>query len=117
MSDETRLPEVSGTVELETEEDELEASRKDGVGMLDDMIGIHYDQFMAAKKKELKVGDMIKLIDLRYRLSPTSADQIKFWKHLDKVRRKHLKRMEEQKNRKQLQGTRGPEKKDENVKE
>ncbi len=92
MDGDLAFPDNPGTGEPEFDDDELEVSRKNGLEVLDHLIALYYNQALATIKKNFKPGDLIKLIDLRYRLSPTTEEQIKFWQHLAKVRRAALKK-------------------------
>jgi len=38
-------------------------------------------------KKDVKVGDFLKMIELRRKLAPVDADQREFWNMLEKVRK------------------------------
>lgn len=94
MAGDWASPDNPGIVAPDLDEDELEVSRKDGLEMLDHLIAVYFNRALETIKENFKPGDLIKLIDLRYRLSPTTAEQIKFWQHLAKVRRNALKKIQ-----------------------
>lgn len=41
-------------------------------------------------KPDIKPGDLIKMIDLRHKLSPPGASHEKFWRELEKIRKRSL---------------------------
>ena len=41
-------------------------------------------------KENIKLGDWLKMIELKRKLSPADAEQKKFWKMLDKIREEEL---------------------------
>lgn len=84
------------------------------VAMLDRLIDIEYEKLAgngndgSTGRNDLKPGDLIKMIDLRHKLSPPGASHEKFWQELEKIRKRTLAR-----NRAPKQPI--PEKKESNV--
>lgn len=58
--------------------------------MLDNLIGQCYRKLLKSAKKNPKLGDLIKMIELRRKLAPGDADQKRFWQMLEKIRREEL---------------------------
>lgn len=58
--------------------------------MLDDLCRTYYKALLKEKGKNAKIGDFIKMVELRRKLAPADADQRKFWEMLDKVRQDTL---------------------------
>jgi hypothetical protein len=62
----------------------------DNLQMLDKLIERYFAELMKTKKVNAKLGDLIKMIDLRRKLAPDDADQKQFWRMLDKIRKEAL---------------------------
>jgi hypothetical protein len=62
----------------------------DDLGMLDNLIRRSYKELLETKKESAKLGDLIKMIELRRKLAPGDADQQEFWKMLEQIRREAL---------------------------
>ena len=79
-----------------------EKSHSDNV--LDDLIKITYEELKKNIKEQAKLGDLLKMIELKRKLSPADGDQKKFWKMLDQIRKQNLeqpeKKLSKKKNRK-----------------
>lgn len=60
------------------------------IALLDDLIKRHYDRLIAQENEPAKIGDFIKMIELRRKLAPSDAEQQKFWEMLEKVRQQAL---------------------------
>ena len=58
--------------------------------LLDDLILRYYRRLLDPEDEKTKVGDFLKMIELRHNLTPQGADQDRFWKELDKIRRDAL---------------------------
>jgi len=78
-------------VDIETQED---YDRMDGLELLDDLIRTFHSQVRKKLDKHFKTGDFIRMIELRYKLSPTNDEQKKFWAMLAKIRRDTLQKEE-----------------------
>ncbi len=76
------------------EADEMDSAKMDGLELLDDLIRTFHGQVMKKLDKHFRTGDLIRMIELRYKLSPTNAEQQKFWEMLSKIRRDVLKNTE-----------------------
>ena len=59
--------------------------------MLDDLIGKYYEELRQTVEKHVKLGDFIKMIELRRKLTPGDTDQKQFWRMLEKIRQEALK--------------------------
>jgi hypothetical protein len=58
--------------------------------MLDDLIRSYYSELLKTVEGNAKLGDFIKMIELRRKLAPADSDQKRFWRMLEKVRRETL---------------------------
>ncbi len=63
----------------------------DNLAILDDLIGKYYEELLQAVEKHAKLGDFIKMIELRRKLAPGDTEQKQFWRMLEKIRREVLK--------------------------
>ncbi|MEW6411651.1 MAG: hypothetical protein AB1483_04155 [Candidatus Zixiibacteriota bacterium] len=61
-----------------------------GVDVLDGLIKNYYEKLIRVKSEDIKIGDFLKMVEMRKKLMPSQADQEKFWKMLDDIRRKNL---------------------------
>jgi hypothetical protein len=62
----------------------------EGLDILDDLISRYYKKILDEVDKNLKPGDLLKMIELRHKLAPSNADQEKFWTMLAKIRKDAL---------------------------
>ncbi len=60
------------------------------LNMLDQLITKCFGELLDTVAKNIKLGDFLKMIELRRRLAPSDADQKKFWDLLEQVRRDKL---------------------------
>ena len=60
------------------------------LALLDDLIKECYRELFKNIKENAKLGDFLKMIELRRKLAPAESDQKKFWNMLDKIRRDTL---------------------------
>ncbi len=69
-----------------------ENQNKNSMELLDDFIAKYYKKLINKLEEEenIKLGDWLKMIELKRKLTPADADQKKFWKMLDKIRRETL---------------------------
>ena len=74
--------------ELEIESDLPRGS----LDILDELIKKIYKRLLKNIDENLKVGDLLKMIELRHKLAPSSAEQEKFWAMLARIRRDTLKK-------------------------
>lgn len=56
------------------------------VKLLDELIEKYYCELIEHVEKNAKLGDLIKMIELRHKLTPGGADQKRFWKLVDEIR-------------------------------
>ncbi len=61
------------------------------VDLLDDLIEKYFHAITNKVEKDAKLGDLLKMIELRHKLSPTGVDQKRFWKLVDEIRRSEFK--------------------------
>ncbi|MEA3296556.1 MAG: hypothetical protein U9R56_01685 [candidate division Zixibacteria bacterium] len=59
----------------------------ENLSMLDDLIRRCYRELLKNIEENAKLGDFIKMIELRRKLSPGDSDQREFWKMLERIRR------------------------------
>lgn len=67
-----------------------QAHSEDILDLLDDLIRRAYRGLKERIEEDAKIGDFIKMFELRKKLTPGDADQKKFWSMLEKVRREAL---------------------------
>jgi hypothetical protein len=60
------------------------------LAMLDELISQCYGELLRSVKGNAKLGDFIKMIELRRKLAPKDSDQREFWDMLDRIREKML---------------------------
>ena len=87
MPKDLTLSDTLETTPKNFQETEVAIARKDGLALLDDLIHIFYNRVLENIEDNFKPGDLIRMIELRYKLSPTNAEQEKFWAMLSKIRR------------------------------
>ena len=58
--------------------------------MLDDLIARCWRGLKERIEDDAKVGDLIKMIELKRKLTPADSDQKKFWRMLDNIRKDTL---------------------------
>ncbi len=66
------------------------SSKKDAIGdlqVLDDLIRRCYRKLIAEVEDNPKLGDLLKMIELRRKLTPQDATQKELWKLLEQVRK------------------------------
>jgi hypothetical protein len=66
----------------------------DNLAMLDDLIRRCYRELLKSIEKHAKLGDFLKMVELRRKLAPGDSDQKQFWKMLEKIRRETLEQDE-----------------------
>jgi hypothetical protein len=64
------------------------------VVMLDDLIRKCYEQLLTQVATDAKLGDFLKMVEMRAKMAPSQSEQVKFWKMLDKVRVETLAEIE-----------------------
>ncbi|MCB2231192.1 hypothetical protein KQH82_10795 [bacterium] len=57
---------------------------------LDSLITGMIDQIRNDAAKHAKIGDLIRMIELRYKLLPDHSSQKEFWKMMEKIRKEKL---------------------------
>jgi hypothetical protein len=60
------------------------------VGVLDKLIETCYKQLMQENKANAKLGDLLKMIELRRKLTPSDSAQKEFWQMLEQIRKDTL---------------------------
>ncbi|MFH1374626.1 MAG: hypothetical protein ABII79_12600 [bacterium] len=63
----------------------------DDLVLLDDLIRKYHKELRKTVKEHAKLGDFIKMIELKHKLAPGNTDQKQFWRMLEKIRREALK--------------------------
>ena len=66
----------------------------DDLSMLDDLIRRCYRELLKSIQEHAKLGDFLKMVELRRKLAPGDSDQKQFWKMLEKIRRETLEQDE-----------------------
>ena len=68
-------------VEKKSDEKPLE------LGYLDELIQKYAEKIIEnIKNEQVKIGDFLKMIELKRKLSPSDSEQSKLWKMLEKIR-------------------------------
>ncbi len=62
----------------------------EAIALLDDLIVRYYRQIRNNMDENPKLGDFLKMIELRRKVSPSNAEQRKFWQMLDEIRKEEL---------------------------
>ena len=71
------------------------ATRKPGGGsdnehyltLLDDLIIREYGGLLDSENTNVRLGDFLKMIELRHKLTPPGSDQREFWAAMNKIRK------------------------------
>lgn len=82
-----------------------EAKPRD-VQILDDLINKFYNEIKNKDLQEVKLGDLLKMIETRRKLTPQGGDQKDFWKMIDNIRRESLEKPKPKSKRKTSAGKR-----------
>lgn len=72
--------------------------------VLDKLIANYYKQLLKHGDEKVKLGDVLKMIELKRKLSPDNSDQKKFWKMINKIRKDNLQSSDNDKLEQPLQG-------------
>jgi hypothetical protein len=75
---------VTGTPEVETKPRDLE--------ILDALIEKGYKPYSEKTALDIKLGELVKMIETRRKLTPQGGDQKEFWKMIDNLRKKALEK-------------------------
>jgi len=59
--------------------------------VLDDLILLAFERYADSDDNSVKIGDLVRMIELRHKITPEGADQKQFWSELDKLRKKALR--------------------------
>ena len=73
--------------------EEVETVEPYSLSTLDDLIGRYYRAMLTQIKKKpdkLKMGELLKMIELRVKQTPTDQEKKQFWDMLENVRREQL---------------------------
>lgn len=62
----------------------------DDIGMLDDLIGKLYRSLCKKLGKNGKLGDLLKMIELRRKLAPQDSAQRQFWEMMNRIRQEEM---------------------------
>ena len=60
------------------------------LGLIDDLIKRIYDAIKDELKEKSKIGDFIKMVELKHKLLAANASQKQLWNMLEKIRRQTL---------------------------
>jgi hypothetical protein len=74
---------------MSDEEQDL-SNLPDDLSMLDELIRRCYRELKNIIEQNPKLGDFIKMIELRRKLAPSDADQKEFWRMLEQIRQEEL---------------------------
>ena len=62
------------------------------IKILDNLIEKLYNEIEKQNILEVKLGDLLKMIEVRRKLLPGGKDQKEFWKMIDNIRRESIKK-------------------------
>ncbi|KAA3634866.1 MAG: hypothetical protein DWP97_06120 [Calditrichaeota bacterium] len=72
------------------------------LGYLDELIQKYAEKiFKKIENEQVKIGDLLKMIELKRKLSPSDSEQIKLWKMLEKIRLEEVKKSSQKKKSKE----------------
>ncbi len=75
--------------------DEIENEKGLDLDVLDNLIKKYCKHFENKIDEKAKIGDLLKMIELKRKLSPENSEQKKFWKMLNKIRKENLQNKNE----------------------
>jgi len=58
--------------------------------LLDDLIIREYRNLLEPDNTSVRLGEFLKMIELRYKLTPPGSDQREFWAEMDRIRQQVL---------------------------
>jgi len=56
------------------------------LGRLDELIEHYFGVLIGREDENIKLGDWIKMVELRHKLAPGGADQKRFWEMVEEIR-------------------------------
>jgi len=60
----------------------------EGLSLLDELISSHYERLKTAlEESPPKLGDWLKMLEMRLKLTPTGAGHKRFWQMLEEIRK------------------------------
>ena len=71
---------------MESEQPQSKASEY--IQKLEAIIDYHFEQL--TELEQVKIGDLLKMLEIHKKLAPTSGEQKKFWEMVDQLRKKEL---------------------------
>ena len=74
----------------EIKSDDQSASRE-GLDLLDDLIAVEYFALKEQVKHDAKLGDFLKMLELRRKLAPENLEKKELWNLLRKIRNESMK--------------------------
>lgn len=94
----------------ETTHENERAAADDGLKLLDELIGKYYKTLIDRANDDAKLGDFLKMVELRRKLTPENLEKKELWDLLQKIRREAMKDHplgEQKASRKQSSDSRG----------
>jgi hypothetical protein len=67
------------------------AAADDGLRLLDELIGKYYEAIKNKANQDAKLGDFLKMLELRRKLTPENLEKKELWDLLRKIRREAMK--------------------------
>ncbi len=67
-----------------------QASANGGLKLLDELIGKYYKTLIDRAKDDAKLGDFLKMLELRRKLTPKNLEKKELWDLLQKIRREAM---------------------------
>ena len=67
------------------------ASDTHGLRLLDDLIQEYYEAIKYKAKDDAKLGDLLKMLELRRKLTPESTEKKELWDLLERIRGESMK--------------------------
>ncbi|MFH1688572.1 MAG: hypothetical protein ABIE70_13765, partial [bacterium] len=62
----------------------------DYIALLDDLIARAYRCYLDPNDENVKLGELLKMFELRHKITPQNAEQRKFWSSMEKIRKQIL---------------------------
>lgn len=78
----------------------------DYIALLDDLIARAYRCYLDPDGENVKLGELLKMFELRHKITPQNAEQREFWSSMEKIRKQMLSGQDKEAKGKSPAGTR-----------
>ncbi len=62
----------------------------DHIAVLDDLSGLTYQRYLNCEEENVKLGELLKMLELRHKIAPQNDEQREFWSSMEKIRKQIL---------------------------